>query len=174
MDRKVLDVRLRRVGSAQEPGRASMFHAVYTSTATRLMSSSELTDILTVSRRNNAERDITGMVLDKTGMFMQVLKGERDAVLERLAAIEADGRHHGISRMIEAEGQRQFPDWSMGFRDLDSPGVRALEDYSEFMNTPLNAPAFSTGSNRAQRLLFTVPRDECSQRPPDSVSSAVG
>jgi len=135
-----------------------MYHVVYTSSARRPFSTSELSDLLVTSRTNNRPRGLTGMLLYKDGTFMQVLEGERQAVEERIAVIENDPRHHGIIKLIQGEGERQFPDWSMGFRDLTSPDVREVEGYSEFMNAPLNAAAFSEDPTRAQRLLLMFRR----------------
>jgi len=41
----------------------------------------------------------------------------------------------------------------MGFSDLDSPEIASVAGYSEFMNTPLTADAYSTNPTRAQQLL---------------------
>lgn len=50
---------------------------------------------------------------------------------------------------------RQFPDWSMGFRDLKSPDVSSLPGYSKFLNTPLTGSEFSSDPKRSQKLLMT-------------------
>jgi hypothetical protein len=51
--------------------------------------------------------------------------------------------------------ERQFPDWSMGFRDLNSPDVLATPGYHEFLNTPLTDKQFFVDSTRCQKLLLT-------------------
>jgi hypothetical protein len=53
---------------------------------------------------------------------------------------------------------RQFPDWSMGFRDLDSPDARSEPGYSGFLNAPLTGREFSADPSRAQKLLLTFKR----------------
>lgn len=133
-----------------------MFFLVYVSSAVRQFSRPDLEDLLTTSRDNNARAGITGMLLYKDGNFMQVLEGEEGAVRAVYDKIGTDPRHKG--EIILREGfteERQFPDWSMGFRDLQSPEAHAIRGYSEFLNTPLTGQEFSGDPTRAQKLLLT-------------------
>jgi hypothetical protein len=135
---------------------ASLFFLVYVSSAVRPFSRPDLEDLLATSRKNNAELGITGMLLYKDGNFMQVLEGEEEPVRALYDKIGDDPRHRGEITLREgfAEG-RQFPDWSMGFRDLESREVRDTPGYSEFLNTPLTGREFSEDPTRAQKLLLT-------------------
>ena len=133
-----------------------MFFLVYVSSAVRPFSRPDLEDLLATSRDNNARAGITGMLLYKDGNFMQVLEGDEAAVRAVYDKIGADSRHGG--EIVLREGfteERQFPDWSMGFRDLHSPEARAIPGYSEFLNTPLTGREFSEDPTRAQKLLLT-------------------
>lgn len=136
-----------------------MFFLVYASSAARLFSESDLSDLLATSRENNARAGITGMLLYKDGNFMQVLEGEEGAVRELYEKIGTDPRHKGeITLLRSIADERQFPDWSMGFRDLDSLEARATPGYNEFLNTPLTGREFSGDPTRAQQLLLTFKR----------------
>lgn len=55
-------------------------------------------------------------------------------------------------------GLRQFPDWTMGFQNLDSPEARSTPGYSEFLNAPLTGQEFSGSPSRSQKLLLTFKR----------------
>lgn len=136
-----------------------MFYLVYASSAARPFSEPDLSDLLATSRENNRRADITGMLLYKDGNFMQVLEGEEGAVRELYGKIGTDPRHKGEIILLQgvADG-RQFPDWSMGFRDLDSPEARATPGYSEFLNVPLTGREFSGDPTRVQKLLLTFKR----------------
>ncbi len=103
----------------------------------------DLRVLLATSRKNNAELGVTGMLLYKDGNFMQVLEGEEVAVRRLYARIAADPRHGSEITLQEgfSEG-RQFPDWSMGFRDLNSPEERATPVYGELLNAPLTGRKF--------------------------------
>src|SRR4028118_630971 len=99
-----------------------MFFLVYVSSATRPFSGEDLRVLLETCRKNNAELGITGMLLYKDGNFMQVLEGDEEAVRGLHARIAADPRHRAEITLQEGFAEwRQFPDWSMGFRDLNSP-----------------------------------------------------
>ena len=144
------------------PGRKSedpVFFLVYVSSAVRLFSAEDLRALLETCRKNNAKLGVTGMPLYKDGNFMQVLEGDEEAVRGLYARIVAAPRHRGEITLQEgfAEG-RQFPDWSMGFRDLTSPEERSAPGYSEFLNAPLTGQEFSGDPSRAQKLLLTFKR----------------
>lgn len=136
-----------------------MFSLVYVSSATLPFSGEDLRALLATCRKNNAALGITGMLLYKDGNFMQVLEGDEEAVRGLYERIAADPRHGGEITLQEglAEG-RQFPDWSMGFRDLNSPDERSALGYSEFLNAPLTGREFSGDPSRAQKLLLTFKR----------------
>ncbi|MGZ9275274.1 MAG: BLUF domain-containing protein [Nitrospira sp.] len=133
-----------------------MFSLVYISSAVIPFSSAELGDLLTISHRNNASLGITGMLLYKDGNIMQALEGEETAVLNLYAKIRRDPRHRGVLTLVQGPlGERQFPSWSMGFRDLKSDQVDATIGYNEFLNTPLTGKEFLSDPTRCQRLLLT-------------------
>ena len=136
-----------------------VFFLVYVSSASLPFSGEDLRALLVTCRKNNAELGVTGMLLYKDGNFMQVLEGDEGAVRELYARIEADARHGGEITLQQGftEG-RQFPDWSMGFRDLDASEARADPAYNEFLNAPLTGYEFSGSPSRAQKLLLTFKR----------------
>ncbi len=136
-----------------------MFYLVYVSSAVRSFSTDDLRALLATSRKNNAELGITGMLLYKEGNFMQVLEGDERTVRALYEKIGVDPRHSGeITLQQGFVDERQFPDWSMGFRDLNSPEIRATQSYSEFLNTPLTGQEFSGDPSRSQKLLLTFKR----------------
>ncbi|MEM8876644.1 MAG: BLUF domain-containing protein [Pseudomonadota bacterium] len=73
-----------------------------------------LTDQVTSSsRENNAQRNITGVLLQGGDFFLQVLEGRRPDLSDTLARIMVDRRHHNVRlvdfRVIE---ERRFGNWS--------------------------------------------------------------
>ncbi len=137
----------------------AMYSLTYVSSATRPFTPEELRALLTVSRTNNDRAGVTGMLLYKDGNFMQVLEGEREAVLVTKARIAADPRHRGFLVLLTGESaQRQFGSWSMAFRDLQTAGNLNLEGYDEFMNTPLTDPRFVQVPTDCQKLLMVFKR----------------
>ena len=134
----------------------TLFSLIYASSAVELFSTAELVSLLETCRRNNTAAGVTGMLLYKAGNFMQVLEGEEGAVRRLHAKIQGDPRHRGIITLTEyVVPQRQFDEWSMGFRNLSDPALRELPGYNEFLNVSLNDKAFETQPSRARRLLAT-------------------
>ena len=132
-----------------------MFALLYVSSAAKPFTSDELADLMRAAREHNAVADITGMLLYKDGNFMQLLEGPQASVQALFAKIAADPRHTGaITLLRESIADRAFADWSMGFRDLRSPGIAGIPGYSEFLNTPLTGEEFSAQPRKAQKLLL--------------------
>ncbi len=73
-----------------------------------------LDDILLAARVNNARRGVTGSLICRADMFMQLLEGPRDAVTATLARILLDDRHVDVAVVHCADvPERLFPDWTM-------------------------------------------------------------
>jgi len=70
--------------------------------------------ILGEARRLNPENDITGALICRADLYLQLLEGPADAVEATFARIARDDRHvevrHLVSRPVE---RRLFPDWAM-------------------------------------------------------------
>lgn len=133
----------------------SLYQIVYTSTATEPFGRTELMELLKGSVRRNTQAGITGLLLFHDGAFIQALEGEKAALVELFEKISRDPRHHHIIRLIQGpiEG-RYFPNSAMAFRDLDSPELRRLSGYSEFLNTPLNGELLAKDIPMCKRLLL--------------------
>ena len=88
---------------------SKIYYHVYVSSAVDLMSSDELLKLLTVSRNNNSQIGITGMLLHKDGNFIQAIEGPEDQVRKLLEKIRKDSRHRGVITLVEGyTDQRQF------------------------------------------------------------------
>ena len=115
-----------------------MYHLIYVSQAARPLSESELAEILKKSRDYNSRDGITGLLIYKLtpsasrANFMQLLEGEKGEVVRAFDRIKADRRHH--TKIVLEEGEiavRNFPDWSMGFRNIDEADLARFEGYSD-------------------------------------------
>ncbi|GAB3227519.1 BLUF domain-containing protein [Spirosoma arcticum] len=105
---------------------------VYFSFSVNPFSQEDITTILEESRRNNAEHDITGVLLYMNGSIVQILEGQQKVIEDLLGRIKKDSRHKEVaqvfSRPIKA---RLFPDWSMGYETVTS---RELANIKEIVN----------------------------------------
>jgi hypothetical protein len=137
-----------------------MFFAVYVSSAVKLFTDEELVELLRISRENNARQDITGMLLYKDGNFMQFLEGPRENVCALLAKIKHDPRHRGMIVLLQSEHQeRDFSEWSMGFKSLGSDQMPDVPGYSDFLDLPLTAEEFFLHPSRSLQLLLTFKKN---------------
>lgn len=86
---------------------------VYVSTAETL-SGDDVAEILEACQRNNAAREVTGLLLYNGRNFLQLLEGESESLEWIMQRIERDTRHHGISRLYDEPAEsRACPDWLM-------------------------------------------------------------
>ena len=132
-----------------------LIHLAYVSTAVRFMPVDELTALLEQARQKNDRLGITGMLLYKDKSFLQVLEGEPDAVHELYQRIQRDDRHEKVKTLFdEALDTRDFPEWTMGFQNLDGTDLSELEGYSDFLETPDTARTFFEHQTRAKKLLL--------------------
>lgn len=133
----------------------NVFHLVYVSSAAVPFTPDQLVALLAEARANNERLGVTGMLLYKDGNFLQVLEGPEETVRPLYAQIAADPRHRGIIVLLEGEiPERQFGNWSMGFRNLASAEVTAMPGYSPFLERRLSADAFAANPSDAQSLLL--------------------
>ena len=137
-----------------------MFQLVYISSAVVPFTKAQLLDLLAKSRENNEKSGLTGLLLYKDGNIMQALEGEEDAVRTTHARIERDSRHRGLLTLLQGPiAERQFPEWSMGLRDLRSPEVMSAPGFSPFLNTPLTGQEFSANSRECEKLLLSFKKN---------------
>jgi hypothetical protein len=130
-----------------------LFHLGYVSTETLDLGSAGMVKLLTEARRINTSRDITGLLLHRDRSFYQVLEGAEDIVRQTFDSIEKDKRHTAIDVLFEGEvDEREFPDWQMGFLNLDGIDLEALQGYSDFLAREDNAKDFLENLSRGKRL----------------------
>lgn len=76
--------------------------------------SSILDNILLYSRRNNERDNISGALICRHEIYLQLLEGPKDKIDALYARIGRDDRHLEISLLLsEACSERLFPGWSM-------------------------------------------------------------
>ena len=73
-----------------------------------------LSAILIASRANNRKRDITGALICRSDIFLQLLEGPEQQVKSTYAAIQNDDRHINIYHLLDQNvDKRLFPAWAM-------------------------------------------------------------
>lgn len=131
-----------------------MFQVIYVSTATELLTKPGFVDLLNVARKRNQKLGLSGLLLYSREKFIQVLEGDESAVMEVYASIQVDSRHKDIDLLrFEAKQHRHFPEWRMGFRDLDDE-VGDLQGLSNFLEPSFDTSVFKDDSSDAYQLLL--------------------
>ena len=73
-----------------------------------------LNGILITARRNNPRDDITGALICRQDLYLQLLEGPKPAVEARYESIARDDRHlEVVKRVSRPVTERMFPDWAM-------------------------------------------------------------
>ena len=101
-----------------------MFHILaYFSSSLTFLKPADLDAILKVSERNNANDDITGILMHHNGLFFQILEGEKKLVEDCYNRICLDTRHRAISLLVsEPVKSKDFLGWSMRYVGPDEIG----------------------------------------------------
>ncbi len=76
--------------------------------------SAMLNGILSDARRLNPQNDVTGALICRADLYLQLLEGPEPAVEATFARITRDDRHVEVQRLVTRPiEQRLFPDWAM-------------------------------------------------------------
>lgn len=107
-----------------------LYQVLYSSLATELISAHAMRDLLDHARARNAARGITGVLIYSPASceIVQVLEGEKAAVLVLMEGIQADSRHRRVVVHYEATiCARDLGAWPMGYllAQCDEPAPRA-------------------------------------------------
>jgi hypothetical protein len=96
--------------------------------------SAELTDsILRKAHAWNTQNDITGMLCEGQGVYLQALEGERNKVTSLYARIHADPRHKDLELLhCESISERRYRGWSMARVSLSDVDPQTKIDWPEF------------------------------------------
>ncbi len=73
-----------------------------------------LAGILSAARRNNPQWEITGALICRHDVYLQLIEGPSASIRELYARILDDDRHTDVRLLLEEDmGQRLFPAWAM-------------------------------------------------------------
>lgn len=120
-----------------------MHSLIYISSAVDKLTLDGMEDLLTVSRRNNLEHEITGLLVLKDYVIVQYIEGEEKAIKELFDKIKKDTRHFDVTLLKEEKiEKRLFEDWSMGFKNYSELDEMELElirnfNYEDIKHLPL-------------------------------------
>jgi len=140
-------------------------HLVYVSKASEPMSDEDLAALLEQARTRNARNDVTGMLLYKDGRFIQLLEGHEEHVQKIFDSIQRDERHYDVQLLWFRYVQyREFPDWTMGFQNVDQLDPATLEGYTPFLDRDIRYENFLENSTDVHAMLLAFRDDPAAFR----------
>ncbi|MFM9945344.1 MAG: BLUF domain-containing protein [Bacteroidia bacterium] len=98
-----------------------MFELVYRSKAIDEIKEQDIVNILAISRKFNAENEITGCLIFFNNRFIQILEGNKNKIQELYTKIQKDKRHSNVQLLSQGDKvKRIFIGWSMAFYKFES------------------------------------------------------
>lgn len=132
-----------------------LYHLGYVSTQSRPMAREDFLGLLNDALARNENLDITGLLLHRDDSFFQVMEGEKEDVLEIFNSIRRDTRHHRVKVLFEGEvEEREFPDWRMGFVELDGVDVDQLPGFNDLLHEKTSSRELLEELSHAKRLML--------------------
>jgi Sensors of blue-light using FAD len=129
-----------------------LIQCVYASAATQRFDKAELHTLLETCRRNNSQKDVTGMLLFQNGSFFQVLEGPPDQVAGLFEKISGDPRHSHVIKILESGiAERSFAEWTMGHAAVTYTDLAKIDGLNDFFMEERQFCDIEAG--RAQTLL---------------------
>lgn len=109
----------------------NMVRLIYVSRFSKGVGPNDLQAILSISRNNNLEKGITGMLCYDPHYFLQCLEGPRHAINQLYGKIIADPRHEEVTLLEYSDiHQRVFENWSMAYIRSDILTEHIMLKYS--------------------------------------------
>jgi len=106
---------------------------IYLSKAVAPQTGSLADSILRQAHAWNTQNDITGVLCQGQGVFLQVLEGERGKVTALYARIHADPRHRDLELIhCESITERRYGNWSMAHVSLSDVDPQTKIDWPQF------------------------------------------
>lgn len=114
-----------------------MYRIIYFSTAVKLFDEKDLEQLLEKSNSNNLKLNITGLLISKGKTFLQCLEGPKDEVVKLYSKIQKDPRHVTTLLIDGNCSERLFPNWSMGYKNIENVTNIKSEKIKELMLSDL-------------------------------------
>ncbi len=113
-----------------------------------------LAGILMQARRNNRRDGLTGALIVRGDIYLQLLEGPADAVAACFARIRQDNRHLAVTQVSSAMvDERLFPEWTM----RDDPAQSWMWSQGEMADGAMDRASPAAFTALFERLATTAP-----------------
>lgn len=125
--------------------------------ATKMMSKQDMQRLLHQATTNNNKTGITGILLYRSGLFLQYLEGTKNTVQSLYTKIKNDRRHTSLIKMHDKPiSERVFKNWAMEFRYLKN--INSLLSFDDYLRSHIDDNAKE--SNRRAIYNFIMSFDQ--------------
>ena len=133
-----------------------MLQIIYASAATKdLIQSEEIDRLISKAVANNSKYNITGVLLYRSGIFIQLLEGDPESVEATFAKIKIDSRHSNVTEVARIlNGSRIFPEWSMALKKIDDSFDLTIINEVLYWNRKISESKKITNQQIIQMLSF--------------------
>jgi len=116
----------------------SLYQLIYVSSAKNDIAEEDINNIIKSAINFNSKNDITGLLLYRSGIFMQLLEGSQTLIDPLFEKIKQDNRHNNIIQLIaQSAKERMYPNWAMGLKklgDLDFKMVNEILSWNKLIS----------------------------------------
>ena len=117
---------------------------IYASQASMAFPPETLLELLTFCRRANPRAELSGLLVFRDDTFLQLLEGPAERVTRVYEKICVDPRHHDIRLLADRQvEERYFPDWSMGFEEVNEVALISWPGLSHVLQPPRTSAEWS-------------------------------
>ncbi len=119
-----------------------MLHQViYTSYLKHAFNESDFINQLMLSRQQNAQNNITGMLFYANGKYIQLIEGPKNSVIQLMGNIHQDERHYDIEIIADtAISYRNFAGRNMDYRLFAGDELEQMIGFDDIKHNSLAAP----------------------------------
>jgi len=119
-----------------------MLHQViYTSYLKHAFNESDFINQLMLSRQQNAQNNITGMLFYANGKYIQLIEGPKNSVIQLMGNIHEDERHYDIEIIADTPiSYRNFAGRNMDYKLFAGNELEQLIGFEDIKHNSLAAP----------------------------------
>ena len=102
----------------------------YVSSSKKGMGLKEIEEMAKKAAKSNSDNGITGIMLFKGGVFLQLLEGEASKINTLFESkIKKDDRHTNITEIFNIQAkERMFEKWSMAFHEVSELDIKMVNE----------------------------------------------
>lgn len=116
-----------------------MIYQIFYLSSSKINNEKEIDDLVYKSLSYNASKTISGILLFRSGIFLQLLEGDQQEVEKLFKKIETDSRHANLVVLFRQNTDRRiFPEWDMGLKilsDLDIKMVNEILSWNKLISS---------------------------------------